>query len=110
MSSLLLLAALCQNLTPQQVAADIGAAGAAGLKRTVTEAVNEYLAPIRERRTGVSLATASSPASVPVWRHLVLHRLVETLQEPPTARHVASPFQRGLRARVTARSAHSTGP
>jgi tryptophanyl-tRNA synthetase len=50
-SSLLLLAALCQNRTPQQVAADIGSAGAAALKKTVTEAVNEYLAPIRARRT-----------------------------------------------------------
>uniref|UniRef100_UPI0035A22800 tryptophan--tRNA ligase n=1 Tax=Sphaerisporangium siamense TaxID=795645 RepID=UPI0035A22800 len=50
-SSLLLLAGLCQNRTPQQVAADIGSAGAAALKKTVTEAVNEYLAPIRARRT-----------------------------------------------------------
>ncbi|WP_374103665.1 tryptophan--tRNA ligase [Streptomyces sp. ISL-86] len=49
-SSLLLLAALCQNRTPQQVADDIGSAGAAALKKTVTEAVNEYLAPIRARR------------------------------------------------------------
>jgi len=49
-ASLLLLAALCQNRTPQQVAGDIGAAGAAALKRTVTESVNEYLAPIRARR------------------------------------------------------------
>ncbi|RGC68186.1 Tryptophan--tRNA ligase 2 [Micromonospora sp. MW-13] len=51
-SSLLLLAALCQNRTPQQVAADIGSAGAAALKKTVTESVNEYLAPIRARRAG----------------------------------------------------------
>lgn len=50
-SSLLLLAALCQNRTPQQVAAEIGSAGAAALKKTVTESVNEYLAPIRARRT-----------------------------------------------------------
>ncbi|MET8248050.1 tryptophan--tRNA ligase [Streptomyces sp. NPDC005202] len=50
-SSLLLLAALCQNRTPEEVAADIGSAGAAALKKTVTEAVNEYLAPIRARRT-----------------------------------------------------------
>jgi tryptophanyl-tRNA synthetase len=49
-SSLLLLAALCRNQSPQQVAAEIGAAGAAALKRTVTEAVNEYLAPMRARR------------------------------------------------------------
>ena len=50
-SSLLLLAALCQGRTPQQVADDIGSAGAAALKKTVTESVNEYLAPIRARRT-----------------------------------------------------------
>ncbi|WP_431038770.1 tryptophan--tRNA ligase [Streptomyces sp. P6-2-1] len=50
-ASLLLLAALCQDRTPQQVADDIGSSGAAALKRTVTEAVNEYLAPIRARRT-----------------------------------------------------------
>ncbi|MFF4947996.1 tryptophan--tRNA ligase [Streptomyces chattanoogensis] len=50
-SSLLLLAALCRNQTPQEVAAEIGSAGAAALKRTVTEAVNECLAPIRARRT-----------------------------------------------------------
>ena len=49
-SSLLLLAALCQQRTPQQVADDIGSAGAAALKKTVTEAVNEFLAPIRARR------------------------------------------------------------
>ncbi|MGK5533628.1 tryptophan--tRNA ligase [Streptomyces sp. URMC 129] len=49
-SSLLLLAALCQNRTPRQVAAGIGSGGAAALKRTVTDAVNEYLAPIRARR------------------------------------------------------------
>ncbi|SCF46780.1 tRNA synthetases class I (W and Y) [Micromonospora matsumotoense] len=49
-SSLLLLAALCQGRTPEQVAADIGSAGAAALKKVVTESVNEYLAPIRARR------------------------------------------------------------
>ncbi|MEU2235122.1 tryptophan--tRNA ligase [Streptomyces vietnamensis] len=49
-SSLLLLAALCQGRAPEEVAADIGSAGSAALKRTVTESVNEYLAPIRARR------------------------------------------------------------
>jgi tryptophanyl-tRNA synthetase len=32
------------------VADDIGSAGAATLKNTVSEAINEYLAPIRARR------------------------------------------------------------
>ncbi|MFF3772246.1 tryptophan--tRNA ligase [Streptomyces sp. NPDC002232] len=49
-ASLLLLAALCQGRTPEEVAAGIGSAGSAALKRTVTESVNEYLAPIRARR------------------------------------------------------------
>ncbi|MFE9256610.1 tryptophan--tRNA ligase [Streptomyces sp. NPDC006879] len=49
-ASLLLLTALCQGRTPQEVAADIGDAGAAALKKSATEAVNEHLAPIRARR------------------------------------------------------------
>lgn len=49
-SSLLLLTALCQGRSPEQIADDIGPAGAAALKKTVTESVNEFLAPIRARR------------------------------------------------------------
>ncbi|GAA1879334.1 tryptophan--tRNA ligase [Paeniglutamicibacter psychrophenolicus] len=50
-SSLVLLAALCTDRDPREVADGIGTGGAGMLKRTVTEAVNEYLAPIRARRT-----------------------------------------------------------
>ncbi|MDQ0093508.1 tryptophan--tRNA ligase [Paeniglutamicibacter psychrophenolicus] len=50
-SSLVLLAALCLGRDPREVADEIGTGGAGLLKRTVTEAVNEYLAPIRARRT-----------------------------------------------------------
>jgi tryptophanyl-tRNA synthetase len=49
-SSLVLLAALCLGRDPHQVAAEIGGGGAAALKDTVTEAVNEMMAPIRARR------------------------------------------------------------
>ncbi|WP_347943345.1 tryptophan--tRNA ligase [Sphaerisporangium sp. TRM90804] len=49
-SSLVLLAALCLGRDPREVADEIGAGGAAALKRTTTEAVNEFLAPIRRRR------------------------------------------------------------
>ncbi|MEV6547792.1 tryptophan--tRNA ligase [Streptomyces sp. NPDC051597] len=49
-SGLLQLAALCQDRDPHAVAADIGDGGAAALKRTVTEAVNTRLAPLRARR------------------------------------------------------------
>ncbi|WP_424217386.1 tryptophan--tRNA ligase (plasmid) [Streptomyces sp. BI20] len=49
-SSLVLLAALCQDRDPGEVAEEIGDGGAALLKKTVTEAVNEHLAPLRARR------------------------------------------------------------
>ncbi|WUH98037.1 tryptophan--tRNA ligase [Spirillospora sp. NBC_00431] len=49
-STLVLLAALCQDRDPHAVAAEIGDGGAAALKRVVTDSVNEYLRPIRARR------------------------------------------------------------
>jgi tryptophanyl-tRNA synthetase len=53
-ASLLLLAALCRDEPPEQVAAEIGAAGAAALKRRVTDAVNERFAPFRRRRADLA--------------------------------------------------------
>ncbi|NUU25403.1 MAG: tryptophan--tRNA ligase [Streptomycetaceae bacterium] len=50
-SSLLLLAALCLERDPEDVAAEIGNGGAARLKQVVTDAVNERFAPLRARRT-----------------------------------------------------------
>jgi tryptophanyl-tRNA synthetase len=49
-SSLVLLAALCLDQDPVTVAETIGGGGAALLKRTVTEAVNERFALVRARR------------------------------------------------------------
>lgn len=49
-SGLVLLAALCLDRDPYEVAEEIGDGGGAVLKRTVTEAVNERLAPVRARR------------------------------------------------------------
>ena len=49
-SSLVLLAALCLDRDPREVAEQIGDGGAAGLKSTVATAVNDLLAPIRARR------------------------------------------------------------
>ncbi|MFB7213533.1 tryptophan--tRNA ligase [Streptomyces sp. NPDC056255] len=49
-SSLVLLAALCLGRDPHAVAEEIGGGGAAALKRTVTDAVNSRMAPIRARR------------------------------------------------------------
>ncbi|MBO0918615.1 tryptophan--tRNA ligase [Streptomyces laculatispora] len=49
-SGLVLLAALCLDRDPHEVAGEIGGGGAAALKRTVTDAVNTRLAPMRARR------------------------------------------------------------
>ncbi|MEU5434163.1 tryptophan--tRNA ligase [Streptomyces sp. NPDC020719] len=49
-SALLDIAALCQARDPHDLAAEIGDGGASQLKRTVTESVNTFLAPLRARR------------------------------------------------------------
>ncbi|MHB8246692.1 MAG: tryptophan--tRNA ligase [Acidimicrobiales bacterium] len=49
-SNLVLLAALCLGHSPEQVAEGIGSGGARSLKATLTDALNERLRPIRERR------------------------------------------------------------
>lgn len=53
-SSLVLLAALCLDADPALVAEQIGGGGAAALKKTVTEAVNERFAPVRARRAALA--------------------------------------------------------
>ena len=49
-SALLTTAALCSGRTEVEIAAEIGDGGAGMLKRIVTESVNAFLAPHRERR------------------------------------------------------------
>ena len=49
-SNLLMLASLCTHREPAEIAAEIGDGGGGGLKKLVTEAVNEFFAPIRARR------------------------------------------------------------
>lgn len=49
-SNLVNLAALCLGREPEDVAAELGDAGGGGLKKLVTEAVNERFAPLRARR------------------------------------------------------------
>ena len=49
-SGLLSTAAICTGRTEADIAEEIGMGGAGQLKKFVTEAVNEYFAPIRERR------------------------------------------------------------
>ena len=49
-SALLTTAGICLQRDPAELAEEIGNGGAGQLKRVVTEAVNGYFAPIRERR------------------------------------------------------------
>lgn len=49
-SNLVMLAALCTGGDPLTIAAELGDAGGGGLKKLVSEAVNEFFAPIRARR------------------------------------------------------------
>jgi tryptophanyl-tRNA synthetase len=49
-SNLVRLTALCQGRDPHEVAAGIADGGAQALKRVATEAVNEFLRPMRARR------------------------------------------------------------
>ncbi|MEV0169095.1 tryptophan--tRNA ligase [Nonomuraea fuscirosea] len=49
-AGLLTLAGLCLGRSPGELAEEIGDGGAATLKRVTTEAVNEFLRPIRKRR------------------------------------------------------------
>ncbi len=49
-ANLVLITALCEGLTPERVASELGHRGAAALKRRASEAVNAHLAPIRARR------------------------------------------------------------
>ena len=49
-AALLTTASICTGRDPEEIANEIGMGGAGQLKRYVTEAVNGYFAPIRERR------------------------------------------------------------
>jgi tryptophanyl-tRNA synthetase len=49
-SNLVLLAGLCLEKDPHEVAAQVGGSGAAGLKALLIDAVNDTFAPIRARR------------------------------------------------------------
>jgi tryptophanyl-tRNA synthetase len=57
-ANLLRLYSFCTGTEPEILADQIGNSGAAGLKKHLTEAVNEYFRPIRERRNHYRSETA----------------------------------------------------
>ncbi|GAA1926256.1 tryptophan--tRNA ligase [Nocardioides lentus] len=52
-SNLLTLAALCEGGDPAAIAEEIGDGGGGALKKRVTDALNTYFAPLRERRAAL---------------------------------------------------------
>jgi tryptophanyl-tRNA synthetase len=59
-ANLLRLAGLCSGRPPAELADQVGAGGGLALKRLVTEAVNDFLAPIRRRRAEFRPADAAA--------------------------------------------------
>lgn len=59
-SNLVQLVAWCEDVAPEQVAAELGDGGGGALKTRLTEAVNTYFAPLRARRAEL----AADPAYV----------------------------------------------
>lgn len=53
-ANLLRIAASCEGVEPEVVAEEIGDGGGGGLKTRVTEAVNTFFAPLRERRAALA--------------------------------------------------------
>jgi len=67
------LIAICTGEAPEAVAQRIGDGGGGKLKATLTEALNAYLAPLRERRTRY--------AADPAYVSSVLKKGVERARE-----------------------------
>lgn len=82
-ANLLTLAGLCLGRAPQSIADEIGYGGAAALKRLVTDAVNDFLAPIRKRRAALDEQQAREVLREGNAR--ARERAVRTLDEVRTA-------------------------
>nr|WP_240895637.1 tryptophan--tRNA ligase [Kineococcus siccus] len=83
-ASLLLTAALCTGTSPEAVAERIGDGGAAVLKATVVEAVNEHLRPLRRRRRELARDDAHLRAVLAAGNehaNAVADRTLATVQE-----------------------------
>jgi tryptophanyl-tRNA synthetase len=88
-SNLLLLTALCEGSEPAQVAREIGARGAAELKRRTTEAVNERLRPIRTARAELIADRAHLRAVLHAGSTRAAATAEDTLREVKTAMHTS---------------------
>lgn len=88
-SNLLLLTALASGGDPEQIAAEIGDGGGGMLKAQLTEALNEHLAPIRQRRAEIT----ADPAYLEDVLHRGIARARQTAQETLAQVHAALGMQ-----------------
>ena len=97
-SNLVLLAALCLDRPPEQIAEAVGDAGSAALKRLVTDAVNERFAPIRARRAELVEDPAYLREVLGAGNARVRELSAETLARVHERMHVISADRRAVRA------------
>lgn len=86
-ANLVLIAAVCLGRAPESLAEEIGGAGAEGLKRTVTEAVNEHLRPIRARRAELTEDPAYLAAILHGGTERAIRLVEDTLQRVRKVMH-----------------------
>ncbi len=84
-SNLVNIAALALGREPLDVAAELGDAGGGGLKKLVTEALNEYLAPLRARRVELAADQAYLEQVLRDGNERAREIAVQTLEEVRTA-------------------------
>ncbi len=84
-SNLVNIAALALDRDPVDVAAELGDAGGGGLKKLVTEALNEYLAPIRARRAELEQDPGFLESVLRAGNERAREIAVQTLEEVRTA-------------------------
>jgi tryptophanyl-tRNA synthetase len=87
-ANLLRLLALCSQSTPEKVAADIGNGGSGTLKAQLTEALNSFLKPIRERRTQFAADPQIAKKVLSKGIERAREEAVKTLNETLDAMHM----------------------
>jgi len=82
-SALLDTAAVCSGQAPHDIAAELGSQGSGALKKLATEAVNEHLRELRQRRS--SLHVADAVEVLRTGNHTARRIAIDTLDEARAA-------------------------
>ena len=109
-ANLVLIAALCLDRRPEDIASEIGGAGSHALKRLVIEAVNERFRDIRARRAELAKDSGHLRQVLREGTERARDIAADTLRDVRACMHTdyAEPQLRSI-ARTAARAATSTG-